>query len=565
MRFLTFSLDSEKLLCFRYYDGSTLDYLAQTNPLIIKHPYDKFKKIIKLKSKNKCKGIENDGFQDECDQLSHLKNSNSLEDFTTNQEINSGAKKKSSNGLVKSESVNMGGTKKKIRSSVPNSKSSNKDYYQLWKAYSPPSPTEDDVETDACDINLSSDAPPLPPRALHRPLERSHALNTSLTLPPVVHRQNKPKKIQKLEDTFGFELIDTDEEYKSYSTTSTTSSQSDADVVTCTPTHKLKASLLENSRKLIGSDNYITTVLSKNIDPISSPQINAHLTLESKDSQSSISTQSSSSGDVVDGNQESSSSQEIKPHKPLTRQMDHLQRTTSPNLDYDLPQTPTHHQAKLKKTESKEILRPHPKALARVAGITNNLPICPPTPTHHSRKTKTATTTDLRPPSLKSSSDSEEFPLSGQEVLPAPDVKQADIRPLDTLDGWAACNGAASSSEQLRTKDNPRISVIAMSELRNIDTRSPEQRSNDLTRHCISSCETNIDGEASGGVPLPLQRLSTTRLPSIPERSHRILTVAEIPGEHEEPLPPCKCFFPVMWRIHQKFKFKILANAPIIN
>lgn len=48
------------------------------------------------------------------------------------------------------------------------------------------------------------------------------------------------------------------------------------------------------------------------------------------------------------------------------------------------------------------------------------------------------------------------------------------------------------------------------------------------------------NGEASGGMSLPLQRLSTTRLPSIPERGHRILAHADVPGEHEEPLPPCK-------------------------
>lgn len=48
------------------------------------------------------------------------------------------------------------------------------------------------------------------------------------------------------------------------------------------------------------------------------------------------------------------------------------------------------------------------------------------------------------------------------------------------------------------------------------------------------------EGEASGGVPLPVQRLSVTRLPSIPERNHRIVTVPENPVEHEDPLPPCE-------------------------
>lgn len=426
-------VDCEKLLCFRYYDGSTLDYLAQTDSLIIKHPTDKLKKLIKVRQKHKCNGIENDGFQDESE-IPALKSSNSLED------LNTGVKKKSINGLVRSESTNMGGTKKKIRSKL---KSPNKEYYQIWTAYS----SNSESAKDEVELGAGALAPPLPPRTNHRPLERSHAVAPPLT----VLRQNKPKKIQKPEDTFNFELIDTDEDNKTLSPVSD-------DV-----NNKIKAAFLENGKKLIGSDNYITTVLSKN----SSPTTNAHVNLEPKDSQSSISTQSSSEVE----NETFTSDLTLKPHKPLTRQ-----------LPEDAPDTPVH------KSKS-DFVRPHPKALDRVAGLAGTLPICPPTPTHRSRKPRNA---DLRPPTLKSDTEDE---------------------------------GAAKPA-----KDNPRLSLIALSELRNVDRRSPEVRSHDLVR-----------AEASGGMPLTLQRLSTTRLPSIPERSHRILTVAEIPGEHEEPLPPCKC------------------------
>uniref|UniRef100_A0A1Y1MKH9 Uncharacterized protein n=1 Tax=Photinus pyralis TaxID=7054 RepID=A0A1Y1MKH9_PHOPY len=92
--------DCSKLLCFRYYGGSTLDCLAQTEPLIIKEPVDKFKKFIKSKHKAKCNGIENDGFQDEPAFLP-LKTSNSLEDLripSPKDEIQSGVKKKTDNG-----------------------------------------------------------------------------------------------------------------------------------------------------------------------------------------------------------------------------------------------------------------------------------------------------------------------------------------------------------------------------------------------------------------------------------------------------------------------------------
>ncbi|KAJ8920280.1 hypothetical protein NQ315_011941 [Exocentrus adspersus] len=503
--------DCEKLLCFRYYDGTTLDYIAQSDPLFIKHPVDKLKRFIKIK-RQKCSGIENDAFQDENEtDPPHL--ANSLEDLDQGKEqienefeILAGVKKKSPNGL--SVDTTGHGTKKKVRSKT-NSKSPSKEYFQIWNASSSPSP-EAEVKNleNACGANFCEEtsAPPLPPRALHRPLERSHALSANFT-PPAVHRQNKPKKVQKLEDTFGFELIDTDEDYKSFSTASTASSLSDVDV-TSTPSHKMKAALLENGKKLIGCDNYITTVLSKtkNLDS-SSPQTNAHLALESRDSQSSVSTQSSGSVDVVDGVAMDDSDLASKPHKPLTRQIpegDGAEVQVS-----ELPQTPLHKP----KIELKSVARPHPKAFERVAGL-SSLPICPPTPTHHSRKSRTP---ELRPPTLKST-EPPDFPPGD----PDPEPKLNEIWPV-------RLESLCSTSSQKDASESPRISLIAMSELRNLDK--------DIARPSVRT-RNEVNDEASGGVPLPLQRLTTTRLPSIPERTHRILSVAEVPGEHEEPLPP---------------------------
>lgn len=181
---------SEKLLCFRYYGGSTLDCIAQTEPLIMKAPPDKFKKFIKYKSKHS-NGIENGGFQDEPEIT--LKTSNSLEDLSTiqkNEENRTGVKKKSPRGLTRSESINISGTKKKIKSS----KSPSKEYYQLWAATSTSETDNNNKLEDGYDKDLDEKAPPLPPRSLHRPLERSHALHSNFK-PPIVLRQNKPKVI----------------------------------------------------------------------------------------------------------------------------------------------------------------------------------------------------------------------------------------------------------------------------------------------------------------------------------------------------------------------------------
>ncbi|XP_066248199.1 E3 ubiquitin-protein ligase HECW2 isoform X2 [Euwallacea similis] len=503
--------DCEKLLCFRYYDSATLEYLAQSDP------FHKLKRLVKNK-KNKCNGIENDAFQDEHEDdlpqhsegqhtVFSIKNSNSvetldsfrtsasMEDLGPTRETCLGAKKKSlTNGFN-----TIGGTKKKIRSKA--GKSPSREYLQIWNAHSSSSP-EDENKTLEGTLSMDigdENAPPLPPRAMHRPLERSHALGSAFS-PPSVERQTKPKKHLTLEDSFNFDIIDTDEEYKS------ASELSEGDAGSCSSSsQKMKSMFVDPTEKLIGCDNYLTTVLSKSLE--SSPA-NAHNVLESKDSHSSTqSAQSSSaSNDEVDGvlECESDSNLASKPHKPLIR-VGSLQK---PDSETELPGTPLH-QSKTKR-EAKEIVRPHPKALARVAGISNTLPVCPPTPTHHSRKHRGSG--ELRPPSLKST-DPPDIPLRTEDSL----------RLVDTIENNCSGIDACASME------TPQIGLIAMSELRNKAAPKPTLR---------PRLSPENGGEASGGVPLPLQRVSTTRLPSIPERTHRLLTHAEVPGEHEEPLPP---------------------------
>lgn len=112
-----------------------MDCLAQTEPLIIKHPVDKLKKFIKVRKNNKCNGIENDAFQDEKEILSK-QHSSSSEDIGNKEQILAGVKKKSPNGLNMEV---MGGTKKKIRPKT-NLTSPNKEYFQIWNASSTPSP-----------------------------------------------------------------------------------------------------------------------------------------------------------------------------------------------------------------------------------------------------------------------------------------------------------------------------------------------------------------------------------------------------------------------------------------
>ncbi|CAH1999846.1 unnamed protein product [Acanthoscelides obtectus] len=277
--------------------------------------------------------------------------------------------------------------------------------------------------------------------------------------------------------------------------------------MTSTPTHKLKAAFAENGKKLIGCDNYITTVLSKN----SSPQLplqHHHILLEKKDSQSS--SHSSSSTDAVDGCFSSESL--AKPHKPLTRQVPDMEKIKQQSLeDCGGQHTPLHRPvlAPTAHLSGLEIVRPHPKGLQRVAAISNDLaslPVCPPTPTHRARRRGVTRSNcgDLRPPDLKSTEP--------------PDLT-VSIATATEEDGAA---GAANSGQE---EDGVRLLGLAAAGVTAEEGKDGE----------VQSRVRDANGEASGGVPLPLQRLSTTRLPSIPERSHRVL--AEM-GEHEEPLPP---------------------------
>lgn len=95
-----------------------MDCLGQTEPLVIKKDSsDRLRRFIRNKHKTQCiTGIENEAFQDETE-TPHLKSSNSLEELTSvsKQETSIGAKKKCVNGLVRSESTNIGGTKKKVQ------------------------------------------------------------------------------------------------------------------------------------------------------------------------------------------------------------------------------------------------------------------------------------------------------------------------------------------------------------------------------------------------------------------------------------------------------------------
>lgn len=511
------------------------------------------------------------------------------------------------------------GTKKKVRPNI-NAKSPNKEYYQIWTTAENSKLTDAPSASAADDSNeFKEEAPPLPPRALHRPLERSHAF----PVPPVVPRQHKPKKSQvKPEDSFGFELIDVDEPLIALTTQSPSPVPPVVPIRIESPDHvdverqQKHLKPMMHLSKAIGSDNYITTVLPKNVlRNTSSPVLNEskcshHSSLSNCSSTSTSTSISSGSEEQFPGVPEAT---DLKPHKPLSRQLsnasanavvpsmeastsslenlhkrmsnesstsslesptlcDHDENCMNNNLtgtplskksDFlEMTGTPVH-----SKTGEPiiSLMRPHPRALARVAGLSNNLPVCPPTPTHHARKSRNAKEA-LRPPTLKQPLE----PSADFEIVTSPEIKHADIRAIDTLDGWAhahtsqpqgqegadfvdgqmACGPCTTFDEDSPSKgisghktltkptwslkvgnENTRLELKTLGDIHSIDTRPPDVRSQDLTK-----TEDVVEGEASGGaIPLPLRHLTSTRLPSIPERSSRVV----IDTEQDEPLPTC--------------------------
>lgn len=249
-----------------------------------------------------------------------------------------------------------------------------------------------------------------------------------------------------------------------------------------------------------------------------------------------------------------------KPHKPLSRQVSSSPKTELESSDTTLlngidklseetleeacalslenKQIPSH----IKLADGRELARPFPKALARVSGK-NTSPVCPPTPTHHARRLKN--TDGLKPPSLKAEG-------SDRDIAGSPEIKTADIRNLGSLEGMANGNGPSTSGgdevdamdnphpllkkPDVRFnpyKENPRLSLRALTEL-HVEQRGAEEGGRPTGEL--------LDGEASGGLPLALRHIASSRLPSIPKRTRTHCVVNYTDSEEpEEPLPPCKC------------------------
>lgn len=471
------------------------------------------------------------------------------------------------------------------------------EYFPIWSQKSP-IPPKSVYETLYPSSSSSEPPPPLPPRSFpprHRPLERTRALHPSPhhRRPPEVLRKNKPliggpvlppkpKKALHPEDTFGFEIVDTDEfstisslqdsfsldrdpaedlarsseapdsvteaaplatpeqDGTSIDASSFENCLDEEEVVENKPLQKhcvrrpmpvrLKHvssqsfnsqcdevcdSLVEsvpsadetdptqempskepesaqdsltvpeqtnNSSSPLSPNSASTPTSDSGIVMTNSMSDSNHMVLSTRSSSSdSIGTEITDAPEVVNTRPRSvgDSDTPVRSHKPLSRQVSHPPDST----------------VILRLTDSP---RPQNRLLNRVAAITSPTnPQCPPTPTHHARPTHA--------------------PIRVCPLLPRRSTLTRDFN-----------NASAATIPSLPEPSEESFSLEPFREVAERNGLSSEE----------SGCSSSGPRIRCGNSILPLRHITSTRLPSIPERTAKGQRL-EL-GSDEEPLPPRK-------------------------
>ncbi|KAL1138157.1 hypothetical protein AAG570_009849 [Ranatra chinensis] len=441
--------DCNKMMCFRYYSGLSFSCLAQSEPVDIESVYKQSRDKNKLKDSFKKREIPRPG---DLARLRSKPSSNCSSESESEPETSSRYRKKGWKLLKKKSSLPNGFVHQqdKEESDTDSSRNSSKDlatwnshetaqktldivepenseYFPIWSQKSPVKPPAASVYETLYPTSSKEDPPPLPPRTFppkHKPLERTRAV-TSLRKPPEIHRKNKPncegptlpprpKKITNPEDSFTFEIVDTDElsnasSLQSFERVVETDSGLEGEGEAPLATPEQDNSLADNGHRPVHRTGSPLPSTSTSTD-------SGVVTANSSEGAAAV-THSSSS----DSLEEPRCGSPLRAHRPLSRQASH-----PPD-------------------------RPHNRLLSRLA------PQCPPTPTHHARPCRANFQSPVlprRPPALPDDDD-------------------------------------------------------------------------------VFTAEKDDDAETS--TPVPLRHITSTRLPSIPERS---VKNQRVESTDEDPLPP---------------------------
>ncbi|XP_055845112.1 E3 ubiquitin-protein ligase HECW2 [Episyrphus balteatus] len=410
-----------------------------------------------------------------------------------------------------SDTPPVNGTKKKIRSTPSPASSSNgrrlsteHDTFNLWMAREcyENIPAETVFEDDCSDYSPAPRTPVSQSR-MHRPLERSW--------PPKGSTPNSNTKNSKVSgDVFKFDIVDIDDDYRlgddcilptdrNYSNSCiqsplllTNDMEEGAAAAAMLPSSSgPSTSGLEQMKfkpllkKKIGPDNYINTILTKKVPANDFQTYDFPL----------------SNG----GSQESSPNEIIRQHRPLTRTLSNgkpkpmplegcndLPAYAVPRMIHPPPRQRSPPSGSSTRSASpldlsspepvgspippvipKPVLRPQPRLLTRIGGT--NL-ICPPTPTHHARRNRMANQ----------------------------DEGNAALHEYRIREIAAAVENGGGGSPDIRTAD-----IVSLAGGRPIEG--------------VRGFDNN-DGD--------MIHISSTRLPSIPERGRGVFS------ESDDPLPP---------------------------
>ncbi|XP_014241602.1 E3 ubiquitin-protein ligase HECW2 isoform X2 [Cimex lectularius] len=368
--------DKKKMMCFRYYSGLSFSCLAQSEPMEIES-------VCASREDNhtKCKegmgGVKKRDLPRPGDLMRlRAKHSNCSSESESEPESSSKYRKKGWRLLKKKSSLPNGFVHQEVEDSdTDSSRTSSKDlptwnsheaqrsvdvpetnseYFPIWSNKSPPS--QPSVYETVYPPGDDDEPPPLPPRAFpprHRPLERTRAICGALRIPPPeVQRRNKPcegpilpprpvKKITHPEDSFGFEIVDTDElsnasslQGDDVSVVVSKTIEGDSTAPLATPEHD--SSEATNRHK----SPAITDRRHQQTDSSTTP---AEAMVTSSDGAMAMTTHSSSSDSLVSASDEPPP---LRMHRPLSRQVSHPPVAIRSNhgvLSPQCPPTPTHH------------------------------------------------------------------------------------------------------------------------------------------------------------------------------------------------------------------------------
>ncbi|KAI5745050.1 hypothetical protein M8J76_007751 [Diaphorina citri] len=534
------SQECSKLLCFRYYSGLNISCLAQSEPIDFESTYklapskqhvdiasmhksktlprkESFKKkgsplpddLMKIKSKPTSPAIncssESESETEVCSKHRKrgwrlLKKKPPSQHHGTTSPV---SKKQDSDGSDSSKGSckefttwNSHETAQKtidiphLNPVQPQPESS--DYYPIWPSEkqpdtSPPPPSKSDPEVPP---------PPLPPRAFpsrHKPLERTNAI-TGLK-PPEISRKLKPvleqgpalpprpkKSLAVPEDSFGFELIDTDE--MSSCISSLGSSERFSEIDSGLGSSEIKFSSNEAASSCCDE--------SRTSDPEEIARLCAPLATPEEDQQtssqpipsshlsvpnSSVPTHSSSSSSSDISCTDQSDITASNPHKPLSRQVSH-------------PPDPC---------RLLEPLAPRPR-------VTRS-PCSKPLP---SRQNALSSPDHTEP-----------------SIPPKPDLTALRLEKPKPSNSLCCSSSSCTSSSSNSSSASSDSSFLSSSS--STSSSSSSSTSSSSSSSTSSSCSSSAEN-------IPVRHITTTRLPSIPERTSKSQRIEIPPGE--EPLPP---------------------------